>query len=188
MNQSGEKTKQDIATALLWELEKTPLKKMTIQQIAKRAGVSKQTFYNHFQDKEALVQYVYDTVIIPDFDEKRFPERFAPSYLRTLEAMKKHGEFMRQALLLEGQNDLKSYITTHCERFDVAYHTRMYGRKLPESLRLATIYHANASSAMTFSWILGGFSTPAVELVRLVCQMRATGMEQTLADLYKLDD
>ncbi len=81
MNQSREETKTDIATALLWELEKTPLKKMTIQQIAKRAGVSKQTFYNHFQDKEALVQYVYDTVIIPDFDEKRFPERFAPSYL-----------------------------------------------------------------------------------------------------------
>lgn len=188
MNQGKESTKSEIMTALLQELEKTPLKKITIQQIAAKAGISKQTFYNHFRDKEELICAVYEHIIIPEFDLDAFPESFGQSYLRTLNAMKEYGRFMRQALLLEGQNDLKSYITSHCEQFDLAYHTHLYEDELPPDLRLATIYHANASSAMTFSWILGGFVSSPQDMVKLVCAMRALGMDEKIAKAYKLDD
>lgn len=188
MNHGKESTKSEIATALLWELEKTPLKKMTIQQIIKRAGVSKQTFYNYFKDKEELIYYVYESLIIPEFDPQNFPEKFGPSFKNTLSAMKEHGEFMRQALLLEGQNSLKEAITRHCEQFDVAYHTHLLEKPLEQSVRLATIYHANASSAMTFSWILGGFVTPIDEMVKLVCEMRRIGMDEKIAQVYEIDE
>lgn len=188
MNKGREDTKQEIATALLWELEKTPLKKITIQQIIKRAGVSKQTFYNYFKDKEELIYYVYESLIIPEFDPQNFPEKFGPSFKNTLSAMKEHGQFMKQALLLEGQNSLKEAITRHCEQFDVAYHTHLLQKPLEQSVRLATIYHANASSAMTFSWILGGFVTPIDEMVRLVCEMRRIGMDEKIAQVYEIDE
>lgn len=183
-----EVTKQAIVTALLWELEKTPLKKMTIQQIVKRAGISKQTFYNYFKDKEELIYYVYESLIIPEFDPKNFPEKFGPSFKNALLAMKEHGQFMKQALLMEGQNNLKGAITGHCEQFDLAYHMYLLQEPLDQSVRLATIYHANASSAMTFSWILGGFVTPIDEMVRLICEMRRIGMDEKIAQVYEIDE
>lgn len=134
----------------LQKRSKKPLSKITIQEIAKEAQVSKQTFYNYFEDKEALIQYIYVHFIIPDFDETVFPVSFFQSYLRSLKRMKKYGSFMKQALMIEGQNSLRSYISSHCETFDLAYHRYLYRKELNETLRLSTIYHASASSAMTF--------------------------------------
>ncbi|MEE8716624.1 MAG: TetR family transcriptional regulator [Coriobacteriales bacterium] len=37
-----------------------PIEKITVQDIAERCGISKQTFYNHFRDKQDLMNYVYD--------------------------------------------------------------------------------------------------------------------------------
>ncbi|WP_305138542.1 TetR family transcriptional regulator [Dubosiella newyorkensis] len=183
-------TKEKIGYALLEKIKKKPLSKITIQEIAKEAQVSKQTFYNYFEDKEALIQYIYVHFIIPDFDETVFSVSFFQSYLRSLKQMKKYGSFMKQALMIEGQNSLRSYISTHCETFDLAYHRYLYGKELNETLRLSTIYHASASSAMTFSWILGEFQGKEEELAKLVCQMRRLGMDALCQkqDPYQVDD
>ncbi len=88
-------TKEKIGYALLEKIKKKPLSNITIQEIAKEAQVSKQTFYNYFEDKEALIQYIYVHFIIPDFDETVFPVSFFQSYLRSLKQMKKYGSFMK---------------------------------------------------------------------------------------------
>lgn len=63
MSQSGEKTdlrvsrtQQALQTALLLLLEKTPFSKITVQTICQKAGVSRATFYMHYQDKYALLR------------------------------------------------------------------------------------------------------------------------------------
>lgn len=52
---------------------------------------------------------------------------------------------------------------------------------MPEELRLATIYHAMASTQMAFSWILSGFPAPEAELADLITRMRGIGMEHLFA-------
>lgn len=37
-----------------------PIKKITIQDIIQSAGISKQTFYNHFKDKDDVMNYIFD--------------------------------------------------------------------------------------------------------------------------------
>lgn len=63
MSQSGEKTdlrvyrtQQALQTALLLLLEKMPFSKITVQTICQKAGVSRATFYMHYQDKYALLR------------------------------------------------------------------------------------------------------------------------------------
>lgn len=68
--------------------------------------LSRQTFYNHFLDKNDLIAYVYDTVIVNEFDEDMSID-FKLSLTQALNSLKKYETFVEQACLIDGQNSLK---------------------------------------------------------------------------------
>ena len=171
--------KNIIASALLELCETKSLEALTVKQILEKSGVSRQTFYNHFIDKNDLIQYVYKEKIIPDFHDNNMNISFYDSLVIAFENMKKYHHFMKQACLMEGQNCLKDYIFNHCKEFDLKWHQELYGDEpLPESLRFATEYHATASSSMTLSWILSDMPVSCEEISKMITEMRGIGMEQ----------
>ena len=171
--------KNIIASALLELCETKSLEALTVKQILEKSGVSRQTFYNHFIDKNDLIQYVYKEKIIPDFHDNNMNISFYDSLVIVFENMKKYHYFMKQACLMEGQNCLKDYIFNHCKEFDLKWHQELYGDEpMPESLRFATEYHATASSSMTLSWILSDMPVSCEEISKMITEMRGIGMEQ----------
>ena len=165
--------KRILGTALLELTQKKPLESLTVSQILKETGVSRQTFYNHFKDKNDLICYVYDTFIVPDFHDQNM----------TFENIKKYHWFMKQACQMEGQNCLKDYIVDHCQAFDLKWHQELYGKEpMPDALRFATIYHAHASSSMTLSWILSDMPVPCEDIVQMIVEMRGLGMDKLFQD------
>lgn len=171
--------KNIIASALLELCETKSLEALTVKQILEKSGVSRQTFYNHFIDKNDLIQYVYKEKIIPDFHDNNMNISFYDSLVIAFENIKKYHHFMKQACLMEGQNCLKDYIFNHCKEFDLKWHQELYGDEpMPESLRFATEYHATASSSMTLSWILSDMPVSCEEISKMITEMRGLGMEQ----------
>lgn len=171
--------KKILANALLNLCQKQSLQSITVSQLLKETGVSRQTFYNHFKDKNDLICYIYDTYIVPDFDEHHMDIDFYESLLQTFQNIKKYHKFMKQACQIEGQNCLKDYIVEHCQQFDLKWHQNLYGSdSMPDDLKFATIYHANASSSMTLSWILSNMPVPCEEIVDMIVQMRGLGMDK----------
>lgn len=175
--------KRILGTALLELTQKKPLESLTVSQILKETGVSRQTFYNHFKDKNDLICYVYDTFIVPDFHDQNMNIDFHDSLLVTFENIKKYHWFMKQACQMEGQNCLKDYIVDHCQAFDLKWHQELYGKEpMPDALRFATIYHAHASSSMTLSWILSDMPVPCEDIVQMIVEMRELGMDKLFQD------
>lgn len=174
--------KKIVAEAFLELCQEKKLETITIQDILKKSEVSRQTFYNHFKDKNDLIQYIYEIKIIPDFREGIENMDFKSSMMKTLENMRTYKSFMKQACMMEGQNCLKDYIFSHCQAFDLWWHTQLYGSELPEALRFATIYHATASSSMVLSWILSDMVVSSEEMATMITNMRATGMDILFKD------
>lgn len=171
--------KKILANALLNLCQKQSLQSITVSQLLKETGVSRQTFYNHFKDKNDLICYIYDTYIVPNFDEHHMDIDFYESLLQTFQNIKKYHKFMKQACQIEGQNCLKDYIVEHCQQFDLKWHQNLYGSDpMSDDLKFATIYHANASSSMTLSWILSNMPVPCEEIVDMIVQMRGLGMDK----------
>ncbi len=56
---SGEKTKIVLADSLRRLMKKKPLDKIKIREIVDECGLNRQTFYYHFQDIYALVEWMY---------------------------------------------------------------------------------------------------------------------------------
>jgi AcrR family transcriptional regulator len=76
---------------LFW---KYGFKRVTIDEICKKADVSKMTFYKHFQDKFELAKRVFDRVVEEGFDRYRKiinDESPAPEKIRKLIMMKVEG-------------------------------------------------------------------------------------------------
>lgn len=56
------RTRKLLSTALFDLLESTPYEKISVMDICKKAMVHRATFYNHFEDKEHLLEYTIDSI------------------------------------------------------------------------------------------------------------------------------
>lgn len=172
-----------LAEGLLKLNETTELKDISVSMLLEYTGVSRQTFYNHFKDKNDLICYIYETMIVQDFSKTSPDMDFYASLLKTFENIKTHHRFMKQACMMDDQNCLNYYIFEHCKDFDLRWHQELYGEEpMPESLRFATEYHARASSSMTLSWILSDMPVPSEEIVKMIAEMRTLGMDVLMKD------
>lgn len=163
----------------LVEQDGVPLERVTVKQLLERSGVSRQTFYNHFLDKNDLICQVYERRMVHAFTGASTGFAYRAELERSLASMREHGAFLRQAVKMGGQNNLTDHVVARTQRFDLDWHQELWGPDpMPEELRLATIYHAMASTQMALSWILSGFPAPESELADLICRMRGIGMER----------
>ena len=167
------------ALLALVEDEGVPLERVTVKRLLERSGVSRQTFYNHFIDKNDLICKVYERRIVNALNGASSGFAYRDELEQSLRSMHKHGIFMRQAAAMDDQNNLSEHAMKRAQDFDLAWHQSLWGDDpMPEELRLATIYHAMASVQMTLSWILTGFPAPEAELATLITRMRGIGMER----------
>lgn len=167
----------------LVEDDGVPLVRVTVKQLLERSGVSRQTFYNHFLDKNDLVAKVYDRMVIQEFDARGDGEvDYRSSLVASLRRMRAHGAFLTQAFRMADQNNLTEHALEHSRSFDLAWHQRLWGEEaMPDELRFATEYHAMASSYMVISWVVSGFPVSEEELANLIADMRGSGMERLFA-------
>lgn len=56
------RTRKLLSTALFDLLESTPYEKISVMDICEKAMVHRATFYNHFEDKEHLLEYTIDSI------------------------------------------------------------------------------------------------------------------------------
>lgn len=167
------------AVLSLVEDDHVPLERITVKRILERSGVSRQTFYNHFLDKNDLICRVYERRMVGAFTAAPTDFRYREELTAAFARMREHGDFMRQAAQMGGQNNLREHALARAEAFDLAWHQKLWGKTpMPEELRLATVYHALASTHMTLSWVLSGFAAPEAELADLICRMRTLGMDR----------
>lgn len=189
------KIKDILADTFLSLCENHKLENISIKMLLEESKVSRQSFYNHFIDKNDLIQYIYCTKIVPEFDEISVDIDFYSNLLDAFRRMKQYQSFLKQALLMQGQNNLRDYLFEHCEKFDLAWHQKRYGEKeMPLELYLATQYHAHASTSMTVSWIISDMPTSCEEMAELITRLRSVGMEKLFENAevsgnpYKLPD
>ena len=89
------KAKEKLAEGLLSLCKDYNLESITIKQLLQYTQISKQSFYNYFLDKNDLIQYIYLTKIIPDFDDPTKELSFYQSMVNVFERMKKYHFFMK---------------------------------------------------------------------------------------------
>lgn len=186
MTNQGKNGIDVILAESLKELSKTrPIEKITIKEITDKAGVIRPTFYNHFQDKYELLEWIVREDLMepakPLFDNGLLREGI--TFLFT--AMEKEREFYEKAIRLEGQNSFVEMMENVVQELILQ---RMNKEKLSEkitytwlSLDMIAQYYAHMACSVATKWINGGMQVPIPELVEVYVIMAQKSMIEIIS-------
>jgi AcrR family transcriptional regulator len=176
------RTRQLLQNALIELAQEKPLDKISVQDIAARAEVNRATFYAHFEDKHALLNYMMREMFQAKLDEKMLDET-APSLkdvrLLTLATCEFLGDFI-------GHCPPVLQFDRHAIMF-VQLQTYLY----ETLLKWMTPSSGAETAAMTTSWAIWGSAfqwarndrkTPAARLADQVLALLQSGLEDYLRD------
>ncbi len=102
----NELTQHLLAESFKHLVDTTPPDKISIKQITDAAGLNRQTFYYHFQDKQELISWIFDTDIA-ELKDKRDDGSLLDDFIEYLHAEK---SFYVAALSSNAQNCLREHM------------------------------------------------------------------------------
>ncbi|HAP3485298.1 TPA: TetR family transcriptional regulator [Enterococcus faecalis] len=86
-------TKQAIASALIELCEQKDFRKISVQDITKKVGLNRQTFYYHFTDKYDLLRWIYRHDALIYLETDICLENWEEQALKLLKAIKEKSHF-----------------------------------------------------------------------------------------------
>lgn len=170
MNQQSKNAIDTLLAESLKELSVTrPIDKITIKEITDKAGVIRPTFYNHFQDKYELLEWIVRTELMQPMIPLVSGGMIREGVMLALKRISSEKGFYTQAVRLTGQNSFADILKLcirelllHYLDSDAIGHKTIYPWLTPE--RIADFY-AGAMAYVVMEWLQEGMKIPENELV-----------------------
>ncbi len=188
--------KGTFAWALIELCERKELAKITVKDLEEKTGFSRPTFYNHFKDRDDLVQFCYKTRILPQYEVEEdadtaeygqsdiSAENIYEWMVEELKSMRKYRKFMKMACSMSGPNSLWVYMISESRREDLEWHKMMRDGRLTKEILEASDYHSAAGAYMIIEWVLADMPIPEEELADKIIRNRV----MDLPDALRIED
>jgi probable dihydroxyacetone kinase regulator len=106
-------TQQMIATAFKQLMVEQPFNKISVTTIMNKTGIRRQTFYDYFPDKYALLDWIYDQEIGVYIDEHLSYIHWTQVLAQLFNYFDANRAFYQNALSIEGQNAFERHFIHH---------------------------------------------------------------------------
>ena len=164
-----------------------PIEKITIKEITDRAGVIRPTFYNHFQDKYELLEWIISTQLLeqikPLIQNGMINEALTLLFTR----IEREKEFYTKASRLEGQNSFGSIAQTCVRKLLLGVIEERSGEKQQKYVWMTpewiAEYYAQSMCYVVITWIQSGMTITPRELAEIYDYIIKRSMEDVLTDL-----
>lgn len=166
---------------------KQPIEKITIKAITDKAGVIRPTFYNHFQDKYELLEWIVRTQILEPTEPLIHAGMIDEALMLIFTSVKKEKEFYEQAAKLEGQNSFEE-IVRKCiqdvmlEVIQEKPRTNQHRHPWLTPEHIAQ-YYAQSMCFVVVTWIKTGMTIEPREITDIYNYVITRSMDDVLAEL-----
>lgn len=166
---------------------KMPIEKITIKDITDGAGVIRPTFYNHFQDKYDLLEWIVnkellDPLILP-LQRGQLEDGLVLIFTNGLK-MKK---FCIRAAKMEGQNSFESIVRKCIREILFTYiSTRCEGRSFSHEWMTPEIvseYYAQSLTFVVMTWIRNDMIVSPEEMASVYRYIIHRSMNEMLSEM-----
>lgn len=163
-----------------------PIEKITIKEITDRAGVIRVTFYNHFQDKYELVEWIMRKELMEPVQILFQNDMLEESVTLLFNSILHNKEYYTHVARLEGQNSFEKMIGRAIGEVTIRYlqeHSK--GRKRYQWLtpERAGEFCAKVLAYILVSWIRSGMQVPPEEMVEIYYFMTTHSMKDLPEEL-----
>lgn len=164
-----------------------PIEKITIKAITDKTGVIRPTFYNHFQDKYELLEWIICVQILEPVKPLIFAGMVDEALTLIFASVKKEQKFYESAVRLEGQNSFEAIIEKCVEDILLELiHSKNQHRKkanpwlTPEHIAR---YYAQSVCFVVINWIKSGMTVEPEEIKDIYNYMITRSMRQVIEEL-----
>lgn len=164
------RTKWRFARELESMLHEMPLAKVQVKELCARCDERRQVFYYHFQDKYALVAWIYDQ----DYNAAEIDSEsqdYQTLVVTMLGRLWEHREFYRWAFADKSQNSIERYI--HEQNLEESKHMLLVHsgvKELTNEQRHAILFHSFGSVGTVVEWLRGNLKATTKELASWHCE------------------
>ena len=166
---------------------KQPIEKITIKEITDKAGVIRPTFYNHFQDKYELLEWIISDQLLKPIEPLLQNGMVNEALLLLFTNIEKEREFYMKASRLEGQNSFESIAKACVERVLLKIIQESAVGKPPKYVWLTperiAEYYAQSMCYVVIRWIESGMTISPKELIEIYSYMIKRSMDDILKEL-----
>lgn len=99
-------TEKAIATALKDILKEQPLSKISVKLITNYCHISRNTFYYHFKDKYALINWIFYSDMVKNVNSFTDPTKLTESFINVYKYLYNNRKFYLACFQYVGQNSL----------------------------------------------------------------------------------
>lgn len=167
-----------------------PIEKITIREITDEAGVIRPTFYNHFQDKYELLEWIIKRELIDPIEPLLDNGMLKEALILPLTTMEKDKAFYTRAVSLEGQNSFEDTMKKLIAQMALS---RLNRKKIDELLpykgwltaeRVADYFSAALCYAI-IEWVKDDMRVPMNELVDIFIYVASHSLTEIISNLYQ---
>ncbi len=188
MTGQGRSTVDLLLAESLKELaEDHPIEKITIKEITDKAGVIRPTFYNHFQDKYELLEWIIMTELLEPIKPMLWNGMVPQALILLFSTIEKDKKFYTKVCRLEGQNSIEN-ITKECIK-NVLLEVLLGKATGKKSVHpwidpgLIAEYHAQSLSFLVLRWMRTGMNVSVQDMADTYDYMIRHSIEDILKDI-----
>ena len=161
-------TKKLLADSLKSMMNTVLLEKISVEQLTRQCGISRNTFYYHFQDKYQLVSWIFYQEATPILRHYGEAGQWADGLLALCRHMRQERSFYTAAFRYEGQNSLTDSLLSLCRQI---IDGMLVERAVTDSWERQVVasFYAHALSGTIVEWARAGMPQDpeqAVEIIR----------------------
>ncbi|MDO4854313.1 MAG: TetR family transcriptional regulator [Coriobacteriia bacterium] len=164
---AGERTKFKIARALEELMLTDSFASISVIRISDAAGISRQTFYNHFIDKQDLVGWIYDQIDVYTTSRIGIDLTWEEAVRTKLDFMKSKEPFFCELYKAEAAGLLIERSVDTVYRYYELNLKRMAGITLSEISKLELRQFCYGSTGLVSEWARTGMIAAVDEVVRV---------------------
>lgn len=160
-------TKLRLANSLKELMKTQHLEKISIQELCSNAFLSRQSFYNYFDDKYQLVSWILDNVFTSTQIHSDIPSAWYENTRLFLIEMKKDMNFFNKAYRYIGQNSLEEYHLELLVNFYLPICERQKGTKLSREEEYCLRFYLYELANLISRWARQGMPETPVYILEL---------------------
>lgn len=160
---AADSTKQAIVSGTKELVSTKSYEKVSVIEISRICGINRNTFYYHFTDKYAVIEWIFHNEIEPVIEKYMAKDYWADSVVHLCRHMKSEKKFYTNALTDRGQCSLYQILVDYYKKALMKSFQEDYERLgiLGDAQEIVARFFSHGTIDMICDWVAGGMRKDA---------------------------
>lgn len=179
---ASDHTKYIFAQSIKDLMEKQSLDKITVTDIVKHSGMTRQTFYRYFKDKYDLVNWYFEKLADKSFRQIGNSSTLREGLIKKFSFILNDKVFFSQAFQSKDYNNVENYDYQCILEFYQNIIQKKIGN-IPKDIMFLLEMYCHGSITMTVEWAINGMKDSPEVIADLLIDALPPKLEALLSDL-----